>query len=316
MSAEIPSVTYREAGLPATTSIHSGRHLSWPAIIAGLVTTMALEVLFVMAGAGLGFAVFTPLTDTNPGANFGAGALVVEGVSAVVSLWFGGWVAGRFTPIGVRTTGWLHGFVVWSAATVVAVAVVSTGAGWAFSGLSKVVGGGLSLAGKPVAAAAGKATDSASDALQHSRSTISSFVDEAVSNNAPGATPASGIRARREVGLALGRLFDPSQRANTAENHAAAVKALVDYTGMSQADAEKEVSDWSDSYQRLQAEINDAKQQAEAKAREEANEASKSLSVFSLCAFVAFVIGAAAAGAGGRHGARVARMSEGTVPVS
>ena len=90
---ELPSTPY-SAPLVSSVPFHSGRHLSWAAIIAGLVAAMALEALFVLLGAALGFAIFSPLTDPNPGANFGAGAAVVEGVSAVVSLWFGGWVAG------------------------------------------------------------------------------------------------------------------------------------------------------------------------------------------------------------------------------
>lgn len=312
MSDSLPPTPYREVPVSAPVAgACSSRNLSWAAIIAGLVTAIALEVLFVMLGAGLGFAIFSPLTDPNPAQNFGAGAAVIEGISAVVSLWFGGWVAGRLTPVGVQRTGWLHGLVVWCSATVVAVAIAFTGAGWAFNGLSKLVGGGLSMAGRPAAAAATQAADAAKDALQHSRATVSSFVDEAASTPAPGATAASGIRTKREVGLALGRLFDPSQSANTASNRDAAVKVLVDDAGMSQADAEKAVSDWTASYQRLQAEVADAKNQAEAKAREEANDASKTLSVFLSCYFVAFVIGAAAAVSGGSHGTCVARRYDG-----
>jgi hypothetical protein len=284
--------------------------LSWASIIAGIVAAMALEVLFVLLGAALGFAIFSPLTDPNPAANFGAGAAIVEGLSAVVSLWFGGWVAGRVSPIGVRTTGWLHGFLVWCGATVVGVLAVASGAGTAFSGVSKMVGGGLSTAGRPIAAAAGHANDAAKDALQHSKATVSSFVDEAASNPGPNGTPATGIRTRRDVGLALGRLFDPAQKANMAENKAAASKVLVDDTGMSQADADKTVNEWSDTYERLQAEITDAKNQAEAKARVEADEASKTLSILSGCAFVAFLIGAAASTAGASHGVLCARRQE------
>ena len=94
------------------------------------------------------------------------------------------------------------------------------------------------------------------------------------------------------------------------DNKAAAAKILVDDTGMSQADADKEINEWAATYERLQSEITEAKNQAEAKARLEANEASKDLSIFSGCAFVAFIIGAAAATAGASHGVRCARRHE------
>jgi hypothetical protein len=299
------------------TSLHCGRHLSWAAILAGLVAAMALQILFMLLGAALGLAVFSPLTDRDPASNFAGGAVAIEGISAVVSLWFGGWVAGRLTPIGVLSTGWLHGFLVWCSATVVGVFVVSTGAGWAFSGLAKVVGGGLTMAGKPAAAAVSSAADAAKEAAQTSKSTIASFVNEGSSTQTTGSsgqpaetTSAAGIRSKRELGLALTRLFDPSQKANAADNKAAAVKVLVDDAGMSQADAQKEVDDWTASYDRLQAQIADAKNQAEAKAREKADEASKGMAIFSSCSFIAFLIGAAAATWGATHGVRVARRFE------
>src|ERR1019366_483329 len=123
-------------------------------IFAGLTAALALQVLFMLLGAGLGFAIYSPLTDANPIADLGTGAVIIEGISAVFSLWFGGWVAGRFAPKGTRHAGWLHGFLVWSAATVAGVLIISIGAGWALGDLSKLVGGGLSMAGKPAAALA------------------------------------------------------------------------------------------------------------------------------------------------------------------
>ena len=119
---------------------YPGRSVSWAAILAGTSAAVALQVLFMLLGAGLGFAMYSPLTETNPIADLGTGAIVIQGLSAVLSLWFGGWVAGRFTPVGLRSTGWLHGFLVWCAATVAGVLLVSFGAGWIMGDLSKLVG--------------------------------------------------------------------------------------------------------------------------------------------------------------------------------
>jgi hypothetical protein len=282
-----------------------GRHcrsLSWGAIIAGLAAALALQVLFMLLGAGLGFALYTPITDANPVSDLGTGAMIIHGISAVFSLWFGGWVAGRFAPKGCAV-GWLHGFLVWCAATVAGVLIVSSSASWALGDLSKLVGGGLSLAGKPAAALAGSAGNMAKDAAKKSTDTISSFVDEAAGNPTAGATPNVTIRAKREVGLAATRLFSPGQEANTATNRAALVKALTDDANLSQADADKMVTEWTESYDHLKADLTAAKNEAEAKAREAADKAAHTLAIFSLCAFVAFVFGAIAATAGGCHGA-------------
>jgi hypothetical protein len=283
--------------------------ISWGAILAGMTAALALQVLFMLLGAGLGFAIYSPLTEENPVADLGKGALVIQGISAVISLWFGGWIAGRFAPQGRRGTGWLHGFCVWCGATVAGVIVVSAGAGWLLGDLSKLIGGGLSMAGRPAAAVAGGATDLVRDAAKQSGDTLSSFVEEAVSNRRSDAPGSSGIRAKRELGQAVARLFNPAQQGDTAANRTTVVTALVEHAGMSQADAEQAVTQWTASYERLKADLTATKEAAAAKARQAADEAARALTIFSLCAFVAFLLGALGASWGGTHGARAAMAS-------
>src|ERR1700710_2966843 len=88
-----------EAPSDYTVSAHTHhRSVSWGAIFAGWTAATSLQVLSIMLGAGLGFAIYEPMTDENPVASVGKGAIVVQGISAVFSLWFGGWVAGRLLP--------------------------------------------------------------------------------------------------------------------------------------------------------------------------------------------------------------------------
>jgi hypothetical protein len=56
----------------------------------------------MLLGAGLGLAIYSPVTDANPISDLGKGAVIIHGISAVLSLWFGGWVAGRFSDVGHR----------------------------------------------------------------------------------------------------------------------------------------------------------------------------------------------------------------------
>jgi len=51
--------------------------VSWAAIFAGLVAAIALEVLFMMLGAGLGLAIYNPITAENPISSLGAGAMII-----------------------------------------------------------------------------------------------------------------------------------------------------------------------------------------------------------------------------------------------
>lgn len=280
--------------------------VSWPAIFAGLTAAVALEVLFMLLGAGLGFAIYNPTTSENPVSSLGAGTMIIQGMSAVVSLWFGGWVAGRFTPARVRASACLHGFIVWCAATVAGVLLVSAGAGWVLGDISKLVGGGLSAAGRPAAAMTGGAVDMAKDALKQSGDTLASFTDEALGSRPSGGTPNSGIRAKREISMAVARLFNPGQESAKAENRAQLVKILVDQAGMSEDDANQVVTDWTASYERLKTELNAAKNEAEKKARDAAETAAKTLAILSLVYFVAFLLGAAAASCGACCGSKCA----------
>ncbi len=286
------------------------RTVDWGAILAGTSAALALQVVFMFLGAGLGFALYTPITDANPVADLGRGALVIQGISAVFSLWLGGWVAGRLTPIGARLTGWLHGFGVWCTATVVAVIFVSLGAGWALGDLSKVVGGGLALTAKPAAALAGEAAGTGKDALKQTSDALASFTDEAVGLRPSEANANGNIRAKREVGLALATLFNPANQGRVTANRAALVNALVTTVGLREADAEKLLTEWTTTYERLSAELSAAKTAMETKAREAADKAADVLAILSLCAFAGFALGAVAASHGGRHGAQCAVRCE------
>ncbi len=295
-----------DAPSPGVVFHHQHSPLSWAAIFGGLTAAMAMQVIFMMLGAGLGFAIYHPISSDSPVEDLGNGAVVIQGISAVFSLWFGGWVAGRFTPVVSRAAGGLHGFLVWCSATVAGVLIVSLGAGWMVGDLSKIVGGGLSAAGKPAAAAVGAGADLAKDAAKQSTDAIASFTDEAVSNLPADTAKAKSVSAKREIGLAVARLFNPAQKGRMADNQAALTRVLVDQAGLKQEDADRLVREWSDSYNRLSADLADAKKQAEEKARVAADKAAHALAMFSLGAFVAFVLGAISAAVGGRHGAAVA----------
>jgi hypothetical protein len=296
---------------PLSPSTALARHLhttplSWAAILGGLIGALAFQTLFMLLGAGLGFSLYHPITSDSPVEDLGAGGIIIQGVSAVFSLWFGGWIAGRFTPLASRASGGLHGFLVWCTATVAGVLIVSWGAGWILGDLSKVVGGGLSAAGKPAAAAVSAGADFAKEGAKQSSDLLASFTDQVVASQPADANKAKVISAKRDVGLAVGRLFNPLQKDKMTENKAALTRTLVEQAGLPQEDADRLVREWTDSYNRLSADLAEAKNAAEEKTRVAADKAAHVLAIFSLGAFVAFVLGAISAACGGRHGAAVA----------
>ncbi len=112
--------------------------------------------------------------------------------------------------------------------------------------------------------------------------------------------------------MAVTRFFNPAQQANMADNRGAVVNALVN-AGMSEADADNMVTEWTTAYDQLKADLAMAKNAAETKAREAADKAAHALALFLLCYFVAFVLGAFAATCGGKQGAKCANKCDACV---
>lgn len=302
-------------GSPAATArgCHL-RSLCWGAILAGAVGALAIHVVLMMLGAGLGLALYNPITSEDPVANVGTGAIILQGLAAVLSLWGGGCIAGRFSARTVRSSGCLHGFMVWCVATVAAIVVVSTSAGWALGNLSNIVGGGLSMAGKPAAAAVGGATDLAKEAMGKESGMLESFLNEGLSSAPENQTEGEAIRAKRDLGFALARLT-AAEPGNQADRQQKVVTLLVESQGMREAEAREMVDDWTATYEELQADLAAAKEAVAARARELAEETADTLAILSLCSFVAFVIGAIAASLGGKHGCLCACKEDEAVAV-
>jgi len=233
--------------------------------------------------AGAGLATFSPMSDANPISHFSVGAALGWTLCALVALWFGGLVAGRFSHSIHH--GFVHGILVWSLTLIITLLLVSMGTGMILGGAMKVVGEGMGIG---ATAAAGPEAKQAADQL-------SSFTDEAVQSLPVNSPPKATTRAKRGVGLAVAKLFAPGSDVNSPDKRTAAIKALEDYTQMSQADAAKTVDDWTTSYNDLKAEL-----------AQKADIAARNLSTAALWSFFALLIGLVITGLGGALGARFA----------
>ena len=275
------------------------RSLSWGAILAGVVTAMGIHLLLLALGAGIGLATFPPLTDQSPGESFTAGAALAWSLCALFALYTGGWVAGCYSA-GPKS-GCLHGLLVWSVTMVISFILVSPGGGLALGGAVKTLGTGLGMTGKAAASGAG---DLANAGAKQGTDQVSSFVDEALKSSPTNAAPNTVVRAKREIGFAVTRLFAPGNDIGSADNQAAVNKALTEYGGMNETDAKKMTDDWTISYKNLKAELDKTKATADLKARETAQKASQDLAFAATVSFFAFLIGLIVTICGGIFGAK------------
>jgi hypothetical protein len=262
------------------------RTLCWGAILAGVVTVLGIHLLLLGLGAGIGLATFTPLTDQNPGENFAMGAAIAWTLCALFALYTGGWVAGCYSA-GPKS-GCLHGLVVWSVTMVISFMLVSTGGGLALGGAVKALGAGLGMTGNAIAPGAG---DLAKAGAKQGADEVSSFIDEAIKASPTNTAPNTTVRAKREIGFAVTRLFAPGNDISSRDNQAAVGKALTEYAGLNEADAKTMVDDWVVSYKNLKAELDKSKAMADQKAREIAEKASKDLACAATVSFFALIIG-------------------------
>lgn len=100
--------------------------VSWAAVLAGAIASLALTLVLLSFGTGMGFAVVSPWGNSGVSATtFEIGTGLYFIVMAMISSAVGGYLAGRLRTrwIGIHATEVLfrdtaHGFLAWAAASV------------------------------------------------------------------------------------------------------------------------------------------------------------------------------------------------------
>jgi hypothetical protein len=125
---------------------------SWPAILAGAFVAIAVSVILLAFGAGLGFAMVSPWPGRGASATgFTVNAAIWLIVSQWISAALGGYIAGRLRTkwVGTHThevffRDTAHGLVTWSVATVAVAALLAGSVTSGVGGTLHAVGGAAS----------------------------------------------------------------------------------------------------------------------------------------------------------------------------
>ncbi|MDR3468575.1 MAG: hypothetical protein P4M07_21805 [Xanthobacteraceae bacterium] len=221
-SAQIETIETVEPSLPG---------VSWAAVLAGAVTSLALTLVLLSFGAGMGFAVVSPWGNAGVSATtFKVGTGLYFIVMAMISSALGGYLAGRLRQrwIAVRAPevffrDTAHGFLAWAVASVLGAVLLASPA-------SSLLGSSLSGS---IQAPANSAQPSAMDA----------YVDTLLRPDNPSAQGQQDAAATRsEMVRLFTRSFHNGSDLNAADR-AYVTKVVSARTGLSQADAEKRVND-------------------------------------------------------------------------
>lgn len=292
------ATTYERPSLASDAAMSAPRkHLSWGAVLAGVIVVLAIQLLLSLLGVGVGASTIDPTQGNSPeGSSLGIGAGIWWLASALIALFAGSWVAGRLAGVPIRTDGLLHGIVTWGLATLVLVYLLTTTISGLIGGAFGIVGSAMQTAGQ-VAGAAGAA--GAGAASQNgggdTLGKIQQQADQLLGRLSP-QTQQTGQQIQQAVsdpnvrGLIQRVVSNPD--AVSPADREAAVSALVTYGGMSRPDAERQLNDWQQGYRN-----------AEQKARQAGEATANAVSQGSLWSFAALALGAIVAAIGGMQGA-------------
>jgi hypothetical protein len=248
--------------------------VSWSAVFAGATAAAALTLVLCVLGFGLGLSTVSPWTQATSGHAVGLTAFAWIAFTQLGASAFGGYLAGRLRvrwaslhgdEVYFRDTA--HGFLAWAIASLAMLAVLGT-----------AVDATLGIAAKAASAAgtslATMAVNESSDA------TLAGYYGDALfrrdaAHPGPAAPDTTRIEAARIVATDLkkGSLPDEDRRYLGA--------VIAQQTGVDPAEGEKRAAD---TFQRLQADIDKAKQTAD--------DARKAAAHASLWMFVALMLGA------------------------
>jgi hypothetical protein len=229
--------------LSARAAVIAAPAVSWAAIIGGAFTAVAITLILLELGAGLGLAAISPWPNVGPSS---ATFSIVTGIWLIVVQWiaagFGGYIAGRLRTkwVGVHSDeiffrDTVHGFLSWAVATLVGVVFALFAV---FASVSGTVGAVTTVA----TGAAQTLGQAAVQRADNSSGGSAYFTDMLFRSDAkPGADDATRRDVRAEAGRILTTDLATGDVTSTDRSYLAGLVATQ--TGLSQQDAEKRIDD-------------------------------------------------------------------------
>lgn len=306
----------------------SPKRISWAAVFAGVILALVIQLVLNMLGTGIGMSTIDPAEGQTPSAAaFGVSAGIWWGVSSLIALFIGGWIAAHLAGIPRKTDGMIHGLLVWSLSTLLLVYLLATAVGSVIGGAFGIAGNVLSAAGKGVAAIAPEVADAASDKLSELDISWNDITQQAQQllrqTGKPGLQPealeqqveqatsdveqSAQVAAQRplagdeEFTSALDRLVRQGKEVASEADRDAVINVLIE-RGMSREEATRTVQNWEKTYQQAQVKYEQIKRETEEKARQVAGQTAEAVSRASLWGFFALLLSAIAAAIGGSLG--------------
>ena len=316
----VPTTTATYDTAPAPT-----HRVSWGAVLAGVTVALVTQLLLGVLGIAIGASTIDPLRQQDPTSGLGTGAGIWFVITGLISLFAGGWTAGRMAGIHRVVDSSLHGILTWGVATLFTFYLLTTGVGAIIGGAARALGQGASLVGQGVAAASPQVGDAIRGQLKENGVDWDSIKDDASNlmrqtgkpelqpdaltdkakdagkdaQNTAGSAAANPQAADQDMTKLLDRLFNQASDTVNAADREAVVNVIVARTGKSKDEANKIVDRWQTTYQQAKEQYAKTKEVAEQKAREAGDVAARNISHAAFWSFAAMLVGLVSAGFGG-----------------
>jgi hypothetical protein len=257
--------------------------VAWPAILGGAFAAVALSLILLALGSGLGLA------SVSPWYNAGVSATtftVMTAVWLIVVQWLasglGGYLTGRLRTkwVGLHThevffRDTANGFLAWAVASVIGAAFLASAASSVVSGTATMVAG---VASGAAAGASQGATQPATQSGGTLADPMGYFVDSLYRTDHPSANTSDGDVRAQSTRILLNGMRNGDV---PAPDKTYLVQLVAARTGLSQVDAAKRVD-----------EVIAQEKAAEVKARQIADAARKAGSYLSIFTALSMLVGA------------------------
>src|SRR5882757_9114992 len=117
-------------------------HISWRAVIAGVVIALAVDVLLSLLGFAVGLTAFAPTAGATKGVGIGLGIWLI--LTAIASVFAGAYFGARVAGDPWKGDGVAHGVLVWAGFTIISLWLVGSGAGKILNTASGLASGAMS----------------------------------------------------------------------------------------------------------------------------------------------------------------------------
>lgn len=154
------------------------KRISWGAVFAGAVIAVVVQLTFSIMGLGIGIGTIEPMQEGQAIQGLGVGSLVWWVVTNLISLFIGGWVAGRLAGIPRAFDSILHGALTWGVYTLFSFYLITTTIGSIIGGVGGAIGRTLEVAGRGIAQAAPELADPIMEELERRGITLDTIRQE------------------------------------------------------------------------------------------------------------------------------------------